>query len=304
MKLKKVLPLAILATIFFSGCIKDQNTTIVPAAGDAKLVYRDACAPTTWTLTAGQNINAGTVTVSNTGTDLTVTYNLTYPGACLGSVHLWIGRDLATLPRNKKGIIVPGHFPYVANATGLTSYSFTLPLDDFAAACDDIVYIVAHAEVDLDCDPLTINTQTAFGGDIPGGGPRWWYYGLYTVCCEDEETCTTQTGFGGNTAGSGNAWWYAFDTQGPACQNIYAGQQLMVGGSICYNAITGMITVTLGPGWSLTSSLESVKAQGYNTLPASRPPAGQFTLYKGTSLTFAGNGSRYYVIHLDVEYCE
>ena len=43
---------------------------------------------------------------------------------------------------------------------------------------------------------------------------------------------------------------------------------------------------------------------GEGELPNVRPPSGPFVLYKGTSLTVTGNGSRYYAIHLDVELYE
>jgi hypothetical protein len=42
--------------------------------------------------------------------------------------------------------------------------------------CGDHIYVVAHAEW---------GTETIFGGDIAGTGPRWYYYADYTVaCCE------------------------------------------------------------------------------------------------------------------------
>lgn len=123
--------------------------------------------------------------------------------------------------------------------------------------------------------------------------------------CPDEQECTEETAFGGNTKGGGPAWWYYFDTNGPACQKIYAGQKEMVGGSVCYNAATDELTITLGPGWSLQNVSEPVKIQGYGTPPSKRPAAGLFTTYKGTSLgPIKGNNKRYYVVHLDVQYCE
>jgi len=70
-----------------------------------------------------------------------------------------------------------------------------------------------------------------------------------------------------------------------------------------YNATTDVITINLGNNMQLQNVSESVKAQGYNVLPSTRPAAGLFTLYKGTGLTIQGNGSNYYVVHLDVEVC-
>ena len=114
--------------------------------------------------------------------------------------------------------------------------------------------------------------------------------------------CRGETAFGGNYPGGGNAWWYYFDTQGLVTQKIYAGQYEMIGGSVYWND-TNLI-ITLGNNWYLKQVNEPVKVQGYNTLPPERPAAGLFTLYKGTNLTVPGDGSQYYVIHLDVEYCD
>jgi hypothetical protein len=116
---------------------------------------------------------------------------------------------------------------------------------------------------------------------------------------DDECKYKGETAYGGGTAGSGAAWWYYFDTQGPASQPIYAGQKL-TGGTISYNSGTDVITINLNE-LQLQSVSEPVKVQGYNTLPSTRPASGLFTLYKGSNLTIQGNGSRYYVIHLDAK---
>jgi hypothetical protein len=127
----------------------------------------------------------------------------------------------------------------------------------------------------------------------------------WSLCDDGEVDCNEETAFGGNTAGGGPAWWFAFDTEGLACQNIYAGQQLMDGGSVCWDEATDMLTITLGAGWALQNDTdEPVKVQGYTSLPNRRPAAGKFTTYKGDELTVQGDGSRYYVVHLDVAYCE
>lgn len=130
-------------------------------------------------------------------------------------------------------------------------------------------------------------------GDDGGGGDP-----------DPDPTCGAETAFGGNSDGpGGGAWWFYFDTEGDATQAIYAGQQL-TDGTITYDSGTGTFTIDLGS-WSLNGDDESVKVQGYDVLPAKRPAAGLFTTYKGTSLTFDGDGSRYYVIHLDlVKECE
>lgn len=144
------------------------------------------CAPVEWTLTAGQNMDVGTVAVSNDKDNLYVEYKLTYPGATFGMLHLWVGTDLENMPADKgQGGPVPGQFPYWWDATGKTYYKFAIPLKDImtGAGCGDFVYIAAHAEVYMDG-----KWETAYGGpngmNIKGKG-KWWYYGIYMICCDD-----------------------------------------------------------------------------------------------------------------------
>lgn len=145
------------------------------------------CGTTEWALTAGQTIPVGTLTVANDSTNLYVTYTLdpnNPVNATFGTLHLWVGSDLTTLPATQNGpnagTPIPGQFPNVVDATGLSTYTFTIPfinlgIQDVSTACGNPLYVVAHAEV---------GDQTAFGGDQTGAGVRWWYYGIYKVCCE------------------------------------------------------------------------------------------------------------------------
>lgn len=166
------------------------------------------CGDTSWTLWAGQTKDVGSVTVSNDLDNLYVTYTLDYQDAeCpdgaveaeFGTLHLWVGDtdpdgELSTLPRAGNGAPIQGHFPYKPDATGLQTYTITVPFADLAItgatdACGTPLYVVAHAEVNyLDCDGnLTGGDDTAYGGDNPinvGEPGRWWYYGVYTVCCD------------------------------------------------------------------------------------------------------------------------
>jgi len=145
-----------------------------------------ACGTTTWNLMAGQTIDVGSVTVKNDTDNLYVTYTLDYPNATFGTLHLWVGNDLANLPKNSQGTPVPGQFPYKPDATGQTSYTVVIPLTDLSIAdvtkaCPLALYVVAHAEV----VNVNGNNETAFGGDLTGSSDkgRWWYYGKYNVCC-------------------------------------------------------------------------------------------------------------------------
>ncbi len=152
-----------------------------------------------------------------------------------------------------------------------------------------------------------IQDETAFGGDKPGDGRRWWYYLQYIVkCCNNN--CQTETAWGGNTPGQGAAWWYYFDTtNGVNSQDIWAGQNMLAGNVTVTpnNDGTATISIMLNDGWQFQNVAEPVKIQGYNdnTLPTVRPAAGLFTTYKGTALIVNVPLFSYYAIHLDVQKC-
>ncbi len=151
----------------------------------------------TWDLTAGKTIKAGTVTVSNDGSNLYVTYALTFKGATFGTLHMWAGTDIAMVPANKQGIPVPGQFPWKVDATGLTTSTLAIPLSSLgiaeeSQACGKAVYVVTHAEVNMDSNgDGKMELETAFGGDIEGDGPRWWFYGDYAISCEAQYSLIT-----------------------------------------------------------------------------------------------------------------
>ncbi|MGR8935606.1 MAG: hypothetical protein ACU837_14625 [Gammaproteobacteria bacterium] len=157
-------------------------------------------ATTSWTLIAGQTMPVGTVTVTNDATNLYVTYaldNPAYANATFGNLQVFIGQNLNVVPANNNGTPIPGQFCQAAggacyDATGLKSYTFTVPFSvlgiaDINDVCGTPLSVVTHAEVDMDGDPSTTDHETAFGGDSAGGGPRWWFYGTYTIDCSTGE---------------------------------------------------------------------------------------------------------------------
>lgn len=152
------------------------------------------CEPVVWDLWAGQHTDVGSVIVWSDTENIYIKYVLDYEGACFSDLHVWVGLNLANMPADDKGTPIPGQFDKGLggasfNATGLTEYTFVIPwervnapdLFDFCAGGVSL-YVVTHAEVDMNCSGG--EHETAFGGDISGPGPRWWYYSLYQVCCE------------------------------------------------------------------------------------------------------------------------
>lgn len=122
------------------------------------------------------------------------------------------------------------------------------------------------------------------------------------------ENWSGETAFAGSMQGEGSAWWYIFETGATLMESvthpIFAGQRRVPGASVTY--WNNVLTIDLGPFMRLKEGSETVKIQGYNTgqLPNRRPPAGQFTTYKGESLVVEVGHFDYFVIHLDVEVCQ
>jgi len=183
--------LAVFLAISFVSCSEDfisRDTPPEPVLTNPTIValgVDDYCGSETYTLWAGQTIDAGTLVVSNDETNLYVTYNTT---GTFGTLHLWVGTDLTLLPSTQSGpnagTPIPGQFPYSVDATGLTTYTFTIPLENvpFYTECESTIYVVAHAEVNINN-----GQETAFGGNIAGEGNRWYFYAAYvTACCSED----------------------------------------------------------------------------------------------------------------------
>jgi len=100
--------------------------------------------PVTKPLCAGQHINAGTVTVSNVGNNLTVTYDTSGGDWALVETHLAVGDSLDDIPQNKNGNPIPGHFPD-SNDHDPPEQIVTYTID--ISGLGSPLYIAAHAAV-------------------------------------------------------------------------------------------------------------------------------------------------------------
>jgi len=89
---------------------------------------------------AGQNFEAGTVSASNDGENLYVTF-ATSGGWTMSLTHLYVGTE-------PPASYAPGSFPYqTAHDPAVTSFTYTIALSDIPVESGDTVYIAAHAEV-------------------------------------------------------------------------------------------------------------------------------------------------------------
>jgi uncharacterized repeat protein (TIGR01451 family) len=121
------------------------------------------------------------------------------------------------------------------------------------------------------------------------------------------EICYEETAFGGETAGGGKAWWYYFNISEGGTQTIWAGQHYNAG-TVTVSECAGepgtrTITIELAEGWYLQDDDESVKIQGYESVPSKRQPAGRFETYKGDETIITVDCFDNYVIQLDVQHC-
>lgn len=129
------------AGAFMTGCDKMWPDESAPI-GISKLVCGEPKVVTIW---AGQHIDAGTVTVTNCTESLCVKIQ-TRDGWMLYESHFAIANSCAELPRNKKGHLVPGRFPYSATHNPpVSEYGCCIPLGDWEPG--DTVSLAVHVVV-------------------------------------------------------------------------------------------------------------------------------------------------------------
>jgi len=295
--------------------MRGMFTMVLVAGISGARISQADCEPTVWDLTAGQTEVVGTVTVDNDGENLYITYKIDVAGAVLGELHLWVGADINDVPKNKAGIIVLGHFPYVVDATGLMEYTFEVNWSDWADGGQEIA-VVTHAVVlYLDEDGLVVAGDTAFGGDVRGPGRRWWYYGLYTICDEEVppeelEVWKGETAWAAGLRYQNPGSWATYTPYvADSTVNLWAGQTMLAGAVTFSAPQDGMVTIEiqLNGGWRFDPAATApVKVQDYDTAPSGNPSLGLFAhkaaVIDGNLAVIVVPENNFYGIHVDVEW--
>jgi len=258
------------------------------------------------TLWAGQHHNAGALSVSNDGDNLYVTF-ATSGGWLLQKTHLNVSSSLSGVPANRQGIPVPGQFAYSQSHGHITTYTYSISLDNLNG---DLFTIAAHAEVvKVDGNGSVVRGETAWGGDTRGPSNRWWFYSVYEIqeCDENPVVVCNST----DTAWSAGARYvtqgnWATYTAYQGVENtvtLYAGQTKEAGTVRFSPAGSGQVTITIefNSGWGLQNVAEAVKIQGYNSAPSGNPSPGSFTTYKGSSLSVTVPAYNFYGVHIDAQ---
>ena len=130
-------------------------------------------------LVAGQNIDVGTVTVRDDGTNLFVTYETTTGGWVLSETHLAVETSVEAIPQ-KNGNPIPGKFEYKTDhSSSTTSYTYEIPLGDWKVG--DTLVVAAHAVVQLKESGEVVQEETGWGEGDDFHGKNCAMYFEYTV---------------------------------------------------------------------------------------------------------------------------
>lgn len=181
-----------------SGC-GDSPGLLEPDVKDFSLSF-DAVQYPIW---AGQTIPVGSLWISNDSNYIYVTYELA-DDWMLTETHLHLADSLEDIPMTPSGIPIPGQFDYKTDHDpSVSSYTYTIDLSSYGFECGDSIVVAAHAAVEKwDEQSQEWLTETAWGGDQEGPGPRWWFYAAYVIQCG---------GGGGGQAGTETAMARMYD---------------------------------------------------------------------------------------------
>jgi hypothetical protein len=142
----------------------------------------------------------GNVSISNDDLNLSVTISSTNGFQNVSNnVALWVGTDLADLPKNNFGIPldIETSFDYLAQAAG-TEYTFIVPLANISGynteTCGvESLFVVTSVKAVIVVNNLPA-LLTAYGGNSMVDTSFPWWYDTYTPsCCEQviEGSCET-----------------------------------------------------------------------------------------------------------------
>jgi hypothetical protein len=155
-----ILPLALIAVaaLFTTGC----EEMWAEQDGVVRTSYLRCGDPDTFDIIAGQHYDAGDILVWNCTSYVIVKITTHDPWTMTESQLAWAD-DCADLPRNKRGKLVPGRFPYnTTHDPAVTEYTYMIPMGDWEPG--DTVALAFHCVVWMD----SINEETGWGGEWKG----------------------------------------------------------------------------------------------------------------------------------------
>lgn len=234
-----MLSIIALVAIIFASCKKENINEFDATIALKNLPVLSQNSSHSFNLMAGQTILAGEVKLDFDNNFLYVEYIGTN-GWMFNEVQLWVGANVADIPKNKSGNPTIGLFPYKANNLGgVTSYKFTIDLNDFGGydnICGQNYYIAAHAAMFNDLGNGQIQTETgwSFGPKITNKGSWAMYSGFVFDCsftqgpgtgsgCETAYAYGSQTFINAGLTNSRWGWIYTINAPGTYTTPLYAG---------------------------------------------------------------------------------
>lgn len=154
-------------------------------------IKEESCGdPMEFILYAGQHIEVGKISITNSNTKLFVTYDLSGSNWWLSETHLFAG-DINEAPFTNSGNPQIGKFPYHGTDELTQQYTHWVSLDHI----NEPISIIAHAVVVKKENGQTTATETAFGeGATEFSGNRWgWIMDYNLQDCHDSNN-TEQEG--------------------------------------------------------------------------------------------------------------
>jgi len=138
------------------------------------------------TLWAAQNLNVGTVAVSNDNYNLTILISMKNGWRIIES-HVSVHTNCDLIPQTGSGNAIPGKFIWKKGTTSQSSHSYSIPLssiDQGVVGPGTPLCIAVHAVVKKVCE---LTDETAWACCPCGSAPyefpgkKWDYYFWYTV---------------------------------------------------------------------------------------------------------------------------
>ncbi len=200
-KLLLLIPVLLIFGIIYNGC-QEQPVNVPNNSGSLALINIDNSGQGCTPIYAGQNIEVGSICLEddfNTNT-LTITYLISVPGWEITDIHFVVAEHTSDIPQTKKGNLIPGQFPYTQSfASGVTTYTITVPFDDFGAiGCDNLkdFFAAAHCVVQLVDNGIVVQTESGWGnGSITPGNSWGEIFSFRMECDPNEEEQNTETAF-------------------------------------------------------------------------------------------------------------
>jgi hypothetical protein len=209
---------------------------LLPALWPGDAAAHTCDAPFSTNLIAGQTIDAGDVKVCNDDTNLTVTYEATFPW-CLLATDLHVATSKSGIPQTNQGNPKPDEFAYGDEHDCAGTAAFEIPLDEIDGGVEpgDTVFIAAHAEVE---DGAREEGAWGKGTRFVERGD-WAMYFTYVVQAPTSCVCDARTAQGGTTGAEILASLCPGGVLGPAVSFINRADSTQVfSSSLLYSVVT------------------------------------------------------------------